>query len=362
MRRCGHGGKFSCGAAARGAPGPRRQEIPVDRDYPQMIVPAGHIEPAPRRVRALLGSHVVLDTTRAVYMWESPYYPQYYIPVADVNRDLLVDEQHTQRLRHGTARRHGLRSGEISRPGVARVYTEESMDGLAGVARFDWDALDAWFEEAVQVFVHPRSPYVRVDALRSTRSVRLELDGVALAGDGDRDRPADAVLPQPHRRELRASGAHRHGHRLPLQGENERLLVGPRRRRNPPGPGLGLRLSHPPAAADRRPDRLLQREGGRDHRHRPASPSQHALLHLTAAPRGDGVLAGRRIRGLGESASGAREAPLRRAPACRSLRISRRYARKSTPMACLVERAYRRAVIARFRSNRSMLGLTTMSP
>ena len=155
--------------------------MPVDRDYPQMIVPAGHIEPAPRRVRALLGSHVVLDTTRAVYVWESPYYPQYYIPVADVNRDLLVDEQHTQRLRHGTARRHGLRSGEISRPGVGRVYTEESIDGLAGLARFDWDALDAWFEEDEQVFVHPRSPYVRVDALRSTRSVRIELDGVALA-------------------------------------------------------------------------------------------------------------------------------------------------------------------------------------
>ncbi len=113
----------------------------MDRDYPQMIVPAGHIEPAPRRVRALLGSHVVLDTTRAVYMWES----------------------------------------QISRPGVARVYTEESMDGLAGMARFDWDALDAWFEEDEQVFVHPRSPYVRVDALRSTRSVRIELDGVALA-------------------------------------------------------------------------------------------------------------------------------------------------------------------------------------
>jgi uncharacterized protein (DUF427 family) len=146
-----------------------------------MIVPVGHIEPAPRRVRALLGSHVVLDTTRAVYMWESPYYPQYYIPVADVNHDLLVDEQHTQRLRHGTARRHGLRSGEISRPGVGRVYTEESIDGLAGLARFDWDALDAWFEEDEQVFVHPRSPYVRVDALRSTRSVRIELDGVALA-------------------------------------------------------------------------------------------------------------------------------------------------------------------------------------
>jgi len=31
------------------------------------------------------------------------------------------------------------------------------------------------------VFVHPRNPYVRVDALRSTRPVRVELDGAVLA-------------------------------------------------------------------------------------------------------------------------------------------------------------------------------------
>ena len=41
--------------------------------------------------------------------------------------------------------------------------------------------MDAWFEEDEQVFVHPRNPYTRVDALRSTRAVRVELDGVVLA-------------------------------------------------------------------------------------------------------------------------------------------------------------------------------------
>jgi uncharacterized protein (DUF427 family) len=41
--------------------------------------------------------------------------------------------------------------------------------------------LDAWFEEDEQVYVHPRNPYTRVDALRSTRSVRIELDGTMLA-------------------------------------------------------------------------------------------------------------------------------------------------------------------------------------
>jgi hypothetical protein len=54
-----------------------------------------------------------------------------------------------------------------------RLYTDESLDGLAGTVRFDWDALDAWYEEDEEVFVHPRNPYARVDALRSTRRVRI---------------------------------------------------------------------------------------------------------------------------------------------------------------------------------------------
>ena len=41
--------------------------------------------------------------------------------------------------------------------------------------------LDAWFEEDEQVFVHPHVGVARVDALRSNRPVRVELEGVVLA-------------------------------------------------------------------------------------------------------------------------------------------------------------------------------------
>jgi uncharacterized protein (DUF427 family) len=150
-------------------------------DYPRSIATVNQIEPAPRRVRAMLGGRVVLDTTRALYLWEWPYYPQYYIPVADVADGVLVDENHEQKLSRGVARRLGLRAGEIERPAAARVYTEDSLQGLAGHVRFEWDALDAWFEEDEEIFVHPRNPYSRVDALRSTRHVRVELEGVLLA-------------------------------------------------------------------------------------------------------------------------------------------------------------------------------------
>jgi uncharacterized protein (DUF427 family) len=150
-------------------------------DYPQSIVPAGHVEPVPRRIRAMLGGEVVLDTTQARYVWEWPKYPQYYLPVDALKPGVLVDEGHAQQTRMGTAQRHGLRAAGVSRPGAARVYGQDAAAGLAGTVRLEWDALDAWFEEDEQVFVHPRSPYTRVDALRSTRTVRVELDGVVLA-------------------------------------------------------------------------------------------------------------------------------------------------------------------------------------
>ena len=76
---------------------------------------------------------------------------------------------------------HGLHVGDVRRARAARVVTDSPIDGLNGTVRFEWDALDSWFEEDEQVFVHPRNPYVRVDALRSTRPVRVEMEGLVLA-------------------------------------------------------------------------------------------------------------------------------------------------------------------------------------
>ncbi len=150
-------------------------------DYPQMIVPVNHVEPVPRRVRATLGGVTVFDTTRALYVWEWPNYPQYYIPVDDVRPGVLVDEQSSHPSRRGPVASYGLSAGGVSRKAAARLLTGEVVPELAGTARFDWEALDAWYEEDEEVFVHPRNPYTRVDALRSTRTVRIELDGVVLA-------------------------------------------------------------------------------------------------------------------------------------------------------------------------------------
>jgi uncharacterized protein (DUF427 family) len=150
-------------------------------NYPAMIARVNHVEPVPRRVRAVLAGETVLDSTRAVYVWEWPYYPQYYIPASDVRPGALVPEGRSEHTSRGTVELHGLAIGQVRRPDAAKVLTDSAIDGLTNTARFEWTTLDAWFEEDEQVFVHPRNPYVRVDALRSTRPVRVELDGEVLA-------------------------------------------------------------------------------------------------------------------------------------------------------------------------------------
>lgn len=150
-------------------------------DFPTMIAPVNHVEPVPRRIRAVLAGETVLDTSQALYVWEWPYYPQYYIPYGDVREGLLVGEDRTQHGKLGTVELHALRVGDDHRARAAKVLTNSPIDGLSGTVRFNWDAVDTWFEEDEQVFVHPRNPYVRVDALRSTRSVRVELNSAVLA-------------------------------------------------------------------------------------------------------------------------------------------------------------------------------------
>jgi uncharacterized protein (DUF427 family) len=149
--------------------------------YPPNVTPPESVAPVPRRLRGFLDGLVVFDTTRATYVWEHDKYPQYWIPLDDVLPGFLVPEGHIQHSPWGKVEVHGMKSGSEYRARAAKVILETAIDRLQGSVRFNWDALEAWYEEDEQVFVHPRNPYVRVDALRSTRSLRVELGGVVLA-------------------------------------------------------------------------------------------------------------------------------------------------------------------------------------
>lgn len=149
-------------------------------NFPPSLTVLNHVALVPRRIRGTLAGETLADTTRALYVWEWPHYPQYYIPKKDVRMDAFVDGDEFA-TPQGDARHLELKLGGVERRQAARLITKSTLDGIAGTVRFEWAALDRWFEEDEEVFVHPRSPYKRVDALRSNRGVRVELNGIALA-------------------------------------------------------------------------------------------------------------------------------------------------------------------------------------
>jgi uncharacterized protein (DUF427 family) len=140
------------------------------------------IEQGVKRVRAYFGGEAVADTTRPVLVWEKPYYPAYYFPVADMRMELLEADGGVARSpSRGDGRTFTIRAGGKEAPGAALQYEDSPLEELRDLIRLEWDAMDSWFEEDEEVFTHPRDPYTRVDVLSSSRHVRIELDGLTIA-------------------------------------------------------------------------------------------------------------------------------------------------------------------------------------
>ena len=140
------------------------------------------VEDGHKRVRAYVGGEVVADTHHPLLVWEIPNYPAYYFPRADVRTGLLTPSTRTEHSpSRGEARFFHLKGGDRRVEDAAWEYPDSPIEALRGRIRFEWAAMDAWFEEDEEVFVHPRSPYTRVDILHSSRRVEVVVDGVEVA-------------------------------------------------------------------------------------------------------------------------------------------------------------------------------------
>lgn len=140
------------------------------------------VEPGAKRVRAFIGTVPVFDTSRPVLVWEGPHFPVYYVPAEDVDAALLVPSDHTDRSpSRGEARFWSVRVGDRLLENAARQYPASPIEALRSLIRFDWDAMDAWFEEDEEVFTHARDPHHRVDILRSSRHIEVIVNGVTVA-------------------------------------------------------------------------------------------------------------------------------------------------------------------------------------
>jgi uncharacterized protein (DUF427 family) len=140
------------------------------------------VERSAKRVRVFVNGVVIADTVRPLLVWEKPYYPAYYLPVADVRTDVLVASGTVSRSpSRGDAVHFTVKVDDVERVDAAWQYPESPIEELRDTIRFEWAAMDAWFEEDEEVIVHPRDPHKRIDILPSSRNVRIELDGVVLA-------------------------------------------------------------------------------------------------------------------------------------------------------------------------------------
>jgi len=109
-----------------------------------------YVEPFRRRVRGEFGGETVVDSERVLLVHRPGAPPAYAFPAEDV-----------------------------------KAAAAEPEPDAPGHVRVPWDAVEAWYEEGEPVSGHPRNPYHRVDCLRTSRRLRVEVAGEALVDTRD---------------------------------------------------------------------------------------------------------------------------------------------------------------------------------
>ena len=161
-------------------------------------------EPTEKRIRAELGGATVIDSRRAMLVWE-PHriVPTYAVPVEDVDGDVSAAGGPAERPAGIAAMGAPQLGGRavldpsipfsvhtadgvplVIRAGDERTEAEAfrpSAEALDGYLILDFDGFEAWYEEDERNVGHPRDPFHRIDIVHSSRRVRVELDGEVLA-------------------------------------------------------------------------------------------------------------------------------------------------------------------------------------
>ena len=109
-----------------------------------------YVEPHPRRIQALVGGRVVVDTEQALLVHRPGRALAYAFP-SEVVGDLPNEP-------------------EPEAPGFVQV---------------PWDAVDTWVEEGRQLVTYPPNPYHRVDCRPTRRRLRVAVGGTTLVDTDD---------------------------------------------------------------------------------------------------------------------------------------------------------------------------------
>ena len=156
-------------------------------------------EPIAKRIRGVLGGDAVVDSTRAMLVWEpGRVVPSYAVPprtstarwprrrttpprprttLPRLGDRPIIDPQRPVRGPHD--RRRGGAHPRARRPRGAGFRPDDPSS--RGYVVLDFDDFDAWYEEDERNVSHPRDPFHRIDIVHSSRHVRVEVDGEVLA-------------------------------------------------------------------------------------------------------------------------------------------------------------------------------------
>jgi uncharacterized protein (DUF427 family) len=171
-----------------------------------------------KRIRGLIGDQVVIDTDRALLVWEPKrVVPSYAVPVQELEgvtappAETAADEPAPP----GAEVPH-LGDRPVYDPSVPfAVHTTDGAvldlhvaggerraaafrpadDTLSDYMIVDFDAFDEWFEEDERNLGHPRDPFHRIEIVHSSRSVRVERGGELLAASSRPYLLLEAPLP-----------------------------------------------------------------------------------------------------------------------------------------------------------------------
>jgi uncharacterized protein (DUF427 family) len=157
-------------------------------------------EPTEKRIRATLEGRTVIDSTRALLVWEPKrVVPTYAVPAEDVDGEISAARTDAGPQDHSAPRLGDRVVFDPSIPfsvhtSAGEPLTIRARGGESEVAGFrpsdpelerfvlvDFGAFDAWYEEDERNLAHPRDPFHRIDIVHSSRHVRVELDGAVLA-------------------------------------------------------------------------------------------------------------------------------------------------------------------------------------
>lgn len=154
-----------------------------------------HIVEVSKRVRVIFGGETIADSRRVLLVREAHCLPVYYFVTDDVRVDLLTPTDFKATCpTKGAASYWTVKVRDRVAENAAWSYLDppSGCATIKGYFSFEWAKMDRWHEEEEEVFVHARDPYKRIDALRSSRHVRVEIAGETIA---ETDRPTIVIEP-----------------------------------------------------------------------------------------------------------------------------------------------------------------------